>query len=79
MRIAQFWQRLSVRERTLAGMALGVLLLVVVRYGVIGPYLDYTSQREEEIEQKVQRVAKMKRLISRGAQAVKGVRKMLST
>jgi len=69
MRIAQLWQRLSVRERTLAGMALGVLLLVVVRYGVIGPYLDYTAQREEEIEQKVQRVAKMKRLISRGAQA----------
>lgn len=69
MQLAQLWQRLSVRERTLAGVAVGVLLLVIVRYGVIGPYLAYSARLEEEIEQEVQRVTKMQRLSSRGPQA----------
>lgn len=68
MQLRQLWQRLSVRERTLAGMALLALVLVIVRYGVIGPYLDYTSRLEDEIEQEVQRVAKMQRQSDRSAQ-----------
>jgi general secretion pathway protein M len=61
MRLKQIWQRLSARERVLAGVALLALALVVIRYGIIEPYLVYTAHLEEEIEQSVQRVAKMER------------------
>ena len=61
MRLKQIWQRLSARERVLAGGALLALLLVVVRYGIIEPYLNYAARLEEEIEQEAQRVAKMQR------------------
>lgn len=61
MRLRQFWQRLSARERVLAGAALLALLLLLVRYGMVEPYLAYTARLEEEIEQEVQRVAKMQR------------------
>lgn len=65
MRLAQWWQRLSPREQLLAGLAGVALFLVVVRYGVVGPYLDYTSALEEEIEQDWQRVFKMERQSTR--------------
>lgn len=68
MQLMQLWQRLSVRERTLASVALGVLLLVIIRYGIIGPYLAYDARLEEEIEQEVQHVAKMQRQHDRSAQ-----------
>jgi type II secretory pathway component PulM len=61
MRLKQLWQRLSARERVLAGAALLALLVVVVRYGIVEPYLAYTARLEEEIEQEAQRVAKMQR------------------
>ncbi len=61
MRLTQFWQRLAARERVLAGAAMLALLLVAVRYGIVEPYLAYTARLEEEIEQEVQRVAKMQR------------------
>ncbi len=61
MRLKQFWQRLAARERVLAGAAVLALLLVVVRYGIVEPYLAYTARLEEEIGQEVQRVAKMQR------------------
>jgi general secretion pathway protein M len=59
MRLVQLWQRLSARERLLAGFAGLALVLVVVRYGIVGPYLDYTASLEETIEQEWQRVFKM--------------------
>ncbi len=65
MRITQLWQRLSAREQLLAGLAGIALLLVVVRYGVIGPYLEYTRSLEEEIEQDWQRLFKMERQSAR--------------
>jgi general secretion pathway protein M len=65
MHIAQVWQRLSAREQLLAGLAGLALLLVVVRYGVISPYLDYTRSLEEGIEQDWQRVFKMERQSTR--------------
>src|SRR5262245_39125130 len=61
MRLKQIWQRLAARERVLAGIALLALLLVVIRYGIVEPYLDYTTRLEEEIEQEAQRVGKMQR------------------
>jgi len=61
MRIAQLWQRLSARERLLAGVASLALLLVIVRYGVIGPYFEYKASLEESIEQDWQQVFKMER------------------
>lgn len=68
MQLVQLWQRLSVRERTLASLALGALLLVIIRYGIIDPYLAYAARLEEEIEQEVQRVVKMQRQHDRRAQ-----------
>jgi len=68
MRVRQLWQRLAARERVLAGAALLALLLVVVRYGIIEPYLTYTAHLEEEIEQEAQRVAKMQRQRNRREQ-----------
>jgi general secretion pathway protein M len=61
MRLKQFWQRLSARERVLASVALLALGLVIVRYGIIDPYLAYTARLEEEIEQNAQLVARMQR------------------
>lgn len=74
MRLTQFWYRLSTRERTLAGAALGALLLVIVRYGVIEPYFAYTTQLEEQIEQQLQRLSKMQRQRDRAAQVAEQVR-----
>jgi len=68
MRLKQLWQRLSARERVLGGVALLALLLVVIRYGIVESYLAYTGHLEEEIEQEVQRVAKMQRQHSRREQ-----------
>ena len=65
--LREAWQRLSARERTLAGLACGALMLVVFRYGVIAPYLAYTTQLEERIERDVQRLAKMQRQRDRAA------------
>ena len=45
--LLEAWQRLSSRERLLAGLACGALLLVVLRYGVVAPYMAYTAQLEE--------------------------------
>ncbi len=70
MRLAalrEAWQRLSARERLLAGLACGALMLVVLRYGVVAPYLAYTAQLEERIERDVQRLAKMQRQRDRAA------------
>jgi general secretion pathway protein M len=67
MRVAQLWQRLSARERLLAGFAGLALLLVIVRYGIVSPYLDYSASLEEKIEQEWQRVFKMERQSTRTA------------
>lgn len=70
MRLAallEAWRRLSARERILAGLACGALMLVVLRYGVVAPYLAYTAQLEERIERDVQRLAKMQRQRERAA------------
>ena len=59
--LLEAWQRLSFRERILAGLTCGALMLVGLRYGVIAPYLAYTTQLEEQIERDAQRLAKMQR------------------
>ena len=68
------WQRLSSRERTLAGLACGALMLVVFRYGVIAPYLVYTARIEETIQRDVQRLAKMQRQRDRAAEVQQRIR-----
>ncbi len=68
------WQRLSTRERVLAGLACGALLLVVLRYGVIAPYLVYTTQLGERTERAVQRLAKMQRQRDRAAEVQQRMR-----
>ena len=65
--LREAWQRLSARERLLAGLACGALMLVVFRYGVVAPYLAYTAQLEERTQRDVQRLAKMQRQRDRAA------------
>ena len=72
--LREAWQRLSARERVLAGLACGALLLVVLRYGVIVPYLAYTAQLEERIERDVRRLAKMQRQRDRAAEVQQRMR-----
>lgn len=72
--LLEAWQRLSSRERLLAGLACGALLLVVLRYGVVAPYLVYTAQLEERIERDVQRLAKMQRQRDRAAEVQQRMR-----
>lgn len=67
MRVTQLWQRLSARERLLGSLAGLALLLVVVRYGIVSPYLDYEASLEETIDQEWQRVLKMERQSTRVA------------
>ena len=77
MRLAallEAWRRLSARERILAGLACGALMLVVLRYGVVAPYLAYTAQLEERIERDVQRLAKMQRQRDRAAEVQQRMR-----
>jgi general secretion pathway protein M len=74
MRLTQFWSRLSTRERTLAGAASVAFFLVILRYGIVEPYLAYTAQLEEQIEQNVQRVEKMQRQRARAAHVAEQVR-----
>jgi general secretion pathway protein M len=71
--LKQLWQRLSDRERLLAAMAVAVLLLVVIRYGVVNSYRAYTAALEEEIEQELLRVEKMQRQHGRQEQMAKQV------
>jgi len=72
--LREAWQRLSARERLLAGLACGALMLVVLRYGVVAPYLAYTTQLEERIERDVQRLAKMQRQRDRAAEVQRRMR-----
>jgi type II secretory pathway component PulM len=74
MRLTQLWYRLSTRERTLAGAAIVALLLVFVRYGIVDPYIAYTTRLEEQIEQDIQRVSKMQRQRDRAASISEQVR-----
>ena len=62
------WQRLSARERRLVGLAVGALLLVGIRFGIIAPYLSYTARLEATIERDLQRIAKMQRRKARTGQ-----------
>ena len=66
--LREAWQRLSARERLLAGLACGALVLVALRYGVVAPYLAYTAQLEERIERDGRRLAKMQRQQDRSAE-----------
>ncbi len=68
------WQRLSPRERTLAGLALGALVVVGLRYGIVTPYLAYTTRLEEMIDRDVQRIAKMQRQWDRAEEVRKRAR-----
>ncbi len=72
--LLEAWQRLSSRERILAGLACGALMLVVFRYGVVAPYMAYTAQLEERIERDVLRLAKMQRQRDRAAEVQRRMR-----
>jgi len=67
-RVIELWQSRSARERTLIGVALIGLLLLIIRQGLVEPYRSYTAGLESEITQQSDYVAKMVRLRNRGAQ-----------
>ncbi len=68
MRIGEIWNRFSLRERALAGATLVILLGVVLRYGVVHPYLAYKTGLEDAIAQEALRIEKSLRKISQGPQ-----------
>ncbi len=67
-RLVELWNRLSARERILATVAAGALVLVVARLGIVDPYFSYVTQLEDRVDRDVQRVAKMERLLHKGPQ-----------
>ena len=71
--LIQIWQRLSTRERFLAGLAGGFLLLVVIRLGVIDPFLAYSARLEENITREADRVEQMRGRQATGPQIAKRV------
>ena len=58
--IMQIWQRLSIRERILAGAAGAFLILVTIRFGIIDPYLRYSDGLTQRIEREEERVRQMR-------------------
>ena len=57
--LVHLWQRLSKRERLLAGAAGAFLVLVAMRFGVVDPYRAYVQHLEERIAQAANRVRHM--------------------
>ena len=58
-RVIQLWQRLSPRERLLAGAAGAFVLLVALRFGIVEPFLDYRDGLTQRIQREAQRVQHM--------------------
>lgn len=71
--VIQIWQRLSTRERVLAAVAGGFLLLVVIRLGVIEPFLVYSARLEENILREADLVEQMLGRQATGPQIAKRV------
>ena len=72
-RLIEIWQRLSTRERVLAGVAAGFLLLVVIRLGIIEPFRAYSVRLEETITREADLVTQMRERQAHGPQIAKRV------
>jgi type II secretory pathway component PulM len=75
-RVIQMWQRLSTRERLLAGAAGAFLVLVAIRFGIVDPYRAYTARLETRIEREVERVRQMRERQESGPQVASRVQQL---
>lgn len=75
-RIRGKWQCLTVREQILTGVAAITVLVVVLCYGIIGPYLSHTQELEDAIAYEVIRLEKSLRQVERGPHIERWLRQL---
>ena len=75
-RIIQIWQRLSTRERLLAGAAGAFLVLIAIRFGIVDPYRAYTARLEKRIAREVEHVRQMRERQESGPQVASRVQQL---
>ena len=75
-RVIQLWQRLSPRERLLAGAAGAFVLLVALRFGIVEPFLDYRDGLTQRIQREAQRVQHMHERRESGPQVASRVQQL---
>ena len=61
----RFWERLSRRERGLVGATLAILILLLARYFIIGPYLERREWVTSQLELQPQLLEKNQRYLAR--------------
>jgi Tfp pilus assembly protein PilO len=61
----RFWERLSRRERGLVGATLAILILLLARYFIIGPYLERREWVTSQLELQPQLLEKNLRYLAR--------------
>ncbi len=71
----RLWQRLSKRERALAGLGLAILLLVLGKYMLVAPFLEREQWVKEQLEIQPQLLDKNLRYIGRKAELTAGLEK----
>ena len=61
----RFWERLSRRERGLVGATLAILIILLARYFIIGPYLERREWVKNQLELQPQLLEKNLRYLAR--------------
>lgn len=61
----RFWERLSRRERGLAGVTLAILIILLARYFIIGPYLERREWVKNQLDLQPQLLQKNLRYLAR--------------
>ena len=61
----RFWERLSRRERGLVGATLAILIILLARYFIIGPYLERREWVTSQLELQPQLLEKNLRYLAR--------------
>jgi len=61
----RFWERLSRRERGLVGATLAILIILLARYSIIGPYLERREWVKSQLELQPQLLEKNLRYLAR--------------
>ena len=61
----RIWERLSRRERGLVGVTLAILIILLARYFIIGPYLERRDWVKSQLELQPQLLEKNQRYLAR--------------
>ena len=69
----RFWERLSGRERGLVGATLAIMIILVARLFVIGPYLERREWVKSQLELKPQLLEKNLRYLARKEEFAAGL------